>query len=245
MQLSGNTILITGGTSGIGLALALKFLSLNNKVIISGRNQQRLEEASCLNPAIQTIKMDLTNPGEIIAASEFIQNQFPDFNILINNAGVQHNYQFTTEPLLNSKIKEEVTTNFTAPCVLTAQLLPLLLKRQNSAIVNVSSGLAMAPKKSAAVYCATKAAIHTFSIALRYQLENTCVKVFEVIPPLVDTPMTTGRGRSKISPSAFAEEFIQKFKNDREEIYIDKAKLLRIINWLAPGIARKIMKNGL
>src|SRR5690606_16065429 len=122
----------------------------------------------------------------------------------------------------------EININLTAPIKLTASLLPVLQVNSNSAIVNVSSGLAIVPKTKSAVYCGTKAAIHIFSKSLRYQLEN--VKVFEIIPPLVDTEMTKGRGNGKITPQRLVDEFIKAFKSNRYEVNIHKVKLLRIVN---------------
>jgi uncharacterized oxidoreductase len=119
------------------------------------------------------------------------------------------------------------------------------LKNKNSAVVNVSSGLFIAPKKSASVYCATKSAIHSFSKTLRYQLEESGIKVFEIIPALIATPMTEGRGKSKLSPEQLTEEFIRNFKSDKVESYIGKTRLLKFINRLSPKLADKIMKNGL
>jgi short-subunit dehydrogenase involved in D-alanine esterification of teichoic acids len=113
-----------------------------------------------------------------------------------------------------------------------------------AAVVNVSSGLALVPKKSAPVYCGTKAGLHLFTKALRYQLEGSPVKVFEIIPPVVDTPMTAGRGRGKISPKQLVEEFMRAFAKNQFEVNIGKVKLLRLINRLLPSLADRIMKNG-
>ena len=123
--------------------------------------------------------------------------------------------------------------------------MPLLLKNNNSALVNVSSGLFIAPKKSASVYCATKSAIHSFTKTLRYQLENTNTKVFEIIPALVETPMTAGRGKSKITTEQLTDEFFRNFKADKFESYIGKTKLLKLINRLSPKLADRIIKNGI
>lgn len=124
-------------------------------------------------------------------------------------------------------------------------LLPILTTKQNSAIINVSSGLAFAPKKSAPIYCATKSAIHIGTKAIRYQLENFNVKVFEIIPPFVDTAMTKGRGKGKITPKRLVDEFLRNFKNDKLESNIGKTKFLRFIQRIFPKIADKILKNGL
>lgn len=245
MKITANTVLITGGSSGIGLALAKRFLALKNKVIITGRNQNKLEEIINDFPEIETFAGDLTNKNSLDELVWFMEQQHNDLNILINNAAVQYNYNFTEEPNLIHKIDYEVSTNIAAPIKLTGLLLPLLLKNKNSAIVNVSSGLFIAPKKSASVYCASKSAIHSFSKTLRYQLENTNTKVFEIIPALVETPMTAGRGKSKITAEQLTDEFFRNFKSDKYESYIGKTKLLKLINRLSPKLADRIMKNGL
>ncbi|GAA5024878.1 putative oxidoreductase DltE [Marivirga lumbricoides] len=245
MRTTGNTVLITGGSSGIGLVLAKRFLELGNKVIITGRDKNKLEEIHNDLPEIKTFAGDLTDKNSLDELVLFIEQLHAELNILINNAAVQYNYSFIDEPELIYKIDYEVSTNISAPIKLTGLLLPLLLKNNNSAIVNVSSGLFIAPKKSASVYCASKSAIHTFSKTLRYQLENTGTKVFEIIPALIDTPMTSGRGKSKISPEQLTDEFFKNFKKDKVESYIGKTKLLKFINRLSPKLSDSIMKNGL
>lgn len=245
MITTGNTVLITGGSSGIGLALAKRFLLLKNKVIITGRDTAKLEQVKNDSPEIITFAGDLTDKNSLDELVLFIEQNHSDLNILINNAAVQYNYNFTDEPNLTYKIDYEVSANITAPIKLTGLLLPLLLKNKNSAVVNVSSGLFIAPKKSASVYCATKSAIHSFTKTLRYQLENTGTKVFEIIPALIDTPMTEGRGKSKITPEQLTGEFLRNFQADKFESYIGKTKLLKFINRLLPKLADRIMKNGL
>lgn len=244
MIITGNKVLITGGSSGIGLALAKRFLSLKNKVIITGRDIKKLEQIKNEFPEIIIFEGDLTNKNSLDELVLFIEQQHYNLNILINNAAVQYNYTFIDEPNLTYKIDYEVSTNIIAPMKLTGLLLPLLLKNKNSAIVNVSSGLFIAPKKSASVYCASKSAIHIFTKTLRYQLENTHTKVFEIIPALIDTPMTEGRGKSKITPEQLTDEFFRHFKANKFENYIGKTKLLKFMNRLSPKLADRIMKNG-
>lgn len=245
MKLSENTILITGGTSGIGLALAKKFHELNNTLILVGRDKTKLDRISQELPTIYTFQCDLADKNELAKLIEYIKNNHDPLNILVNNAAVQFNYQFITEPDYSQKIDYEVNANLISPVKLTSALLPLLSKHTESAIVNVSSGLFIAPKQSASVYCATKAAIHSFSQTLRYQLEETNIRVFEIIPALIDTPMTTGRGKGKISVEQLVAEFLRDFKADKFESYIGKTKLLRAIHRIAPRLAYRIMKNGI
>jgi len=173
----------------------------------------------------------------------FCNESFPRLNIVINNAGVQYNYDLGAEDDLH-KIEREVTVNFTSPMKLCSALLPILKKQPESAIVNVSSGLGFVPKKSAPIYCGTKAAIHLATMSLRYQCDGTSVKVFEIIPSLIDTPMTAGRGKGKISPDELVEEFLLKFKKDQYEINIGKVKVLRLLQRIAPNFANRILRGS-
>ena len=242
MKVSGNKILITGATAGIGKALTLKFLSLGNTIIAAGRNKESLQELAKIDSRIIPVVCDLSKMSELEKLTLQIENVHPDLNILINNAGVQYNYQFTEEEYLINKIDHEINVNFIAPLKLIAFLLPVLQMNENAAIVNVSSGIGLVPKMQAPVYCGTKAGIHIFSQSLRYQLQT--IKVFEMIPPLVDTEMTKGRGKGKISAEQVAEEFIKAFSKNQYEINIGKVKLLKLINRISPKLAQRIMKNG-
>lgn len=242
MRLTNNKILITGATDGIGKALAERFVALNNLVIAVGRNQDKLEELTSSNINFIGFQADVSNMEDLERLSMFISAQHPDLNILINNAGVQFNYHFEEELHLMNKIDYEVTVNFLAPIKLTGLLLPILKLNDNAAVVNVSSGLGLVPKMQAPVYCGTKAGIHIFTKSLRYQLKN--VKVFEIIPPLVQTSMTEGRGRGKILPAELVQEFMKAFEKDVFEVNIGKVKLLKLINRISPAVAEKIMKGG-
>jgi short-subunit dehydrogenase involved in D-alanine esterification of teichoic acids len=244
MQINKNVILITGGTSGIGLELVRQFYALDNKLIVTSSNRDNLDKLKIKFPNISTIICDL---GDSISVRKLIDQclaKYNDINIVINNAGIQYNYTWTDENDGYKKIENEIQINLTSPMQIIYGLLPLLTTKQNSAMINVSSGLAFAPKKSAPIYCATKSAIHNGTKALRYQLETTTVKVFEIIPPLVDTAMTEGRGKGKISPKQLVDEFIGNLKNDKFESSIGKTKLLRFIQRISPKLADNILKNG-
>lgn len=241
MNLHKNKVLVTGATSGIGKALTLEFLELDNEVIAIGRNVEKLKELSALDKRITPFQCDLSRQAELLQLSDFIRDHHQDLNILINNAGLQYNYSFQNEPSSLGKIEQEVNVNLLAPLKLISLLLPTLQENDNSAIVNVSSGLAIVPKANAAVYCGTKAGIHIFTKSLRYQLEK--VKVFEIIPPIVETAMTEGRGKRKITPQRLVDEFIKEFRNNNYEINIQKVKLLRIINRISPSLADKVMQE--
>jgi short-subunit dehydrogenase involved in D-alanine esterification of teichoic acids len=194
MQTSNNIVLITGGASGIGLALARKFLQSNNKVIITGRNYKKLAEVKEVFPDIITEIADMTDLG----ALQELVNKYPDINILINNAGIQYNYDFIDTEITTELIDTELRTNLIAPLQLIKLILPNLLTKPNAAIINVTSGLGIVPKQIAPVYCSSKAGLHIATKALRWQLETTPIKVYEIMAPLVDTPMTAGRGKGKI-----------------------------------------------
>jgi uncharacterized oxidoreductase len=244
MRLSDNTILITGGASGIGLALAKAFVMRDNDVIICGRNERKLNAARRDCPSIATFRCDIADAGDRERLAQHVADHHPGLNVLINNAGIQHNYDWSDARSHVQAIEEEVSINLLAQLMLTDLLLPTLLRRPEAAIINVTSALALVPKQSAPVYCATKAALRSFTRALRYQLEQTPVKVFEIIPALVDTDMTAGRGRRKISPARLAEESLRALRSDQHEIRIDKVKLLFALHRLLPGFAARILRRG-
>lgn len=245
MKLSDNTVLVTGGGSGIGLALAKAFAQHSgNTVIVCGRNAQKLEAVRTENPAIATFTCDIASDQDQHRLIVSITQKYPNFNILINNAGIQRNYSFPDTRNHIDLIEEEVNINFLAQVKLTDRLLPALTRQPNSAIVNVTSALAVVPKKSAPVYCATKAAMHNFTKALRYQLASTPVRVFEIIPALVETEMTKGRGKGKITPEVLAAEALRGIESDRYEIRIEKTKMLFALHRLLPSVAERIIRNG-
>ncbi|WP_414752976.1 SDR family oxidoreductase [Anabaena sp. CCY 9910] len=236
----GNTVLITGGASGIGLALAHKFLQAQNTVIITGRNAEKLAGVKALWPEILTEVADLQDLNVL----QKLVNRYPNVNILINNAGIQYNYEFVNPEIMPELIEAELRTNLIAPLQLIKLMLPHLLNKPEAAIINVSSGLGLVPKESAPVYCGSKAGIHIATKALRWQLETTSIKVFEIIAPLVDTPMTQGRGKGKISPDALVNEFWHDFISDRYEMRIGKTKLLFFLQRWFPQMAEKILRPG-
>ncbi|MBI5838756.1 MAG: SDR family NAD(P)-dependent oxidoreductase [Chloroflexi bacterium] len=241
MNTTNNTVLITGGTSGIGFALAKKFLSEDNHVIVTGKDERNFLQAQAECPGLETFKADMNHLEDL----ERLSRQFTDVNILINNAGVQYNYDFSDPAIPVDHIQKELQTNLVGPLLLIRLMLPHLMTKQTTAIVNVSSGLGIVPKQSAPVYCGSKAGLHLFTKSLRWQLEDTGIKVFEVIPPIVDTAMTRGRGGGKISPEALVEEFWNGFQNDRYEMAIGRTKLLVFIHRFLPKLADRVMRNGL
>ncbi len=189
MNLANNTVLITGGGSGIGLALATRFSKAGSKVIICGRRREQLEAAKRECPELILIPCDLSSESERHTLFSRVSRDFPELNILINNAGIQNRPPALTEAQDWEKHQQEIATNLEAPMHLSMLFIPHLLKQQTSAIINVSSGLAFLPLSFMATYCATKAALHSFTMSLRHQLSKTPIKVIEVIPPMVNTDL--------------------------------------------------------
>ncbi|MCB1760419.1 MAG: SDR family oxidoreductase [Gammaproteobacteria bacterium] len=243
MKLSDNTILITGGASGIGLAFA-NLLHDNNKIIVCGRDKARLEKLKNRLPEIATYQCDLANEADLSRFADTVLANHPSLNMLINNAGIQYNYLFTEEQPHAGFVTEEVRVNLLAPIQLTERLLPNLMRQDDAAVVNITSALAIAPKKCAAVYSATKSAMRSFTQALRYQLEGSHVAVFELVPPLVDTDMTTGRGDGKITPQALASEALKAIASDKHDVLIGKTKILYLLYRLLPSAAYRLLKNS-
>ena len=192
MQLSSNTMLITGGASGIGLALAERFLGTGNQVIICGRREQKLAEVKARHPSIATRVCDVSSSAEREALAAWGTKTFPALNVLVNNAGIQRRVPLATERDWKA-MHEEVAINLDAPLHLTTLFLDHLRSQKRAAIMNVTSGLAFVPLVESPVYCATKAALHSFTLSLRHQLAGTPVEVIEIIPPAVDTDLG-GRG---------------------------------------------------
>lgn len=244
MKLSDNTVLVTGGGSGIGLALASAFATRGNRVIVCGRNAAKLAAVRAENSAIDTFPCDIASDQDQHRLVEHITQKYPNLNVLINNAGIQHNYDFSDTRSHTGLIEEEVNINLLAHLKLTDRFLPTLMRRPSAAIVNITSALAVVPKQSAPIYCATKAAMHSFTKTLRYQLEDTSVRVFEIVPALVDTDMTQGRGKGKITPEALAAEALRGIESDKYEIRIEKTKILFALNRILPSVAEKIIRNG-
>lgn len=232
MNISRNTILITGGTSGIGLAFAEEFIKEGNKVIITGRREDRLNEIKNRLPEIEIKVSDVSNAAQRTELLNWIEDNHPETNILINNAGVQLITDLKEEVDLN-RIQSEIETNFTAPVHLGSLFVSQLMGKQNAAIINITSGLAFVPIAGMAIYCATKAAMHSLTLSLRYQLKETGIKVFEIAPPSVDTELGHDRREDKsqshggIPVSEFIEGAMEAIKNDEFEAAIGQSAGLR------------------
>ena len=239
MQLTNNVILITGGTSGIGYELGQSLLKRNNKVILLGRNKEKLKKAA-LN-GFYTICCDLNNCDDIEKAVVKIQNDFPDLNILINNAGVQFNYLFSGEIFPLNKIQSEININATGQIILTQLVIPVLSTAKNAMIINTTSGLGAFPKSNGLVYSASKAAMRNFTIGLRGALKDTVIKVLEFIPPVTDTGMTAGRKEKKMSAKELIEKIIPQIEKERKIITVPSMRIFLWIAFLFPSLAQKIL----
>ena len=232
MRIDGNTVLITGGSSGIGLALAERFVKLGNVVIICGRREERLKEAKEKVPGLNTFRCDLSKDNERKELARFIEKDFPEINMLVNNAGIQLKVDMK-KGIGELSDNDEIEINLKAGIFLTAELMPLLSGKKDAAIMNVTSGLGIVPRAMYPVYCATKAGMRSFTRSLRFQLKDTGIKVFEIIPPLVhDTELHYGklleRSENSVSTSELADAVIEGLKEDRYEIAAGPAK-----NWLS------------
>ena len=236
MRISNNTVLITGGATGIGFSLAEHFLKEDNEVIICGRRESKLMEANKKHPKLHFTTCDVTNPKDRKSLFDWINSNFNNFNILINNAGIQRAIDLK-KGVDGLQGEDEIEVNLKAPIYLTGLLVPLLLKQEESAIINVSSGLGFVPIASMPIYCATKAAIHSFTISLRYQLKDTSIKVFEIIPPTVDTELDKGRRGSYrgIDPSEIGKATLIGVENDNFEITVGESEGLRTVSKLNFG----------
>ena len=200
MNATGNTILITGGGSGIGRALAEALHSQGNEVIIAGRRRQVLEETAAANPGMKFLTLDIESPTAIRSFAEQVKEEFPALNVLVNNAGIMRAENLLEQQDDLADAEAIVTTNLLGPIRLTAALLPLLRGQAHSTIINVSSGLAFVPLALTPTYSATKAAIHSYTLSLRYQLKGTTTEVLEIVPPYVQTDLMNGAEDPRAMP---------------------------------------------
>src|ERR1700726_3147007 len=230
MKITGNTILITGGGSGIGRGLAEAFHAKGNQVVIAGRRKKLLDDTEAENPGLKVVVLDIENSDAIKSFAEKLKKYYPALNVVIHNAGIMK-----PETLQNGATADAeamVATNLLGPIRLNAALLPFLLKQQNPVIMTVSSGLAFVPLAMTPTYCATKAAIHSYTQSMRYQLKDTASQVLELIPPYVQTELLGARQLS--DPNAMPlKDFISETMNILEnspnstEICVERVKPLR------------------
>lgn len=227
MKLSDNTIFITGGTSGIGRGFAEAFHKLGNKVIIAGRRKSFLEEVAQANPGIETIELDVSDTTSIKNAARDVIERFPSLNVLINNAGIMP-FDDPAGALDDEQAVRLVETNLLGPVRVSAAFVEHLKSQPDSTIINNSSVLAFVPLASTALYSATKAAIHSYSLSQRFMLRGTSVRVLEIAPPWVDTDLIYKSGDPRAMPlPAFIAETVRKLETATTEVVVDSAMPLR------------------
>lgn len=237
MELAGKTALLTGGSAGIGQELARQLKAKGALVVITGRNEERLE--AMRKEGFETISADLSNASGVDALIAAWGERSLD--ILVNNAGQGAEQDFrggTPDPDDGDRC---IYTNLSAPIRLTSGLLHLLRANKEAMIVNVTSGLAIAPSSQGAIYAATKAALRSFGFSLRQQLKSTGIRILEALPPMVDTQMTADYDQKKMSVTDCAAAILNGIKRDKSEIYIGQSNLLRRINGISPALARTIL----
>jgi uncharacterized oxidoreductase len=229
MKSTGNTILITGGTSGIGLGLARRFLGAGNNVIVAGRRPEQLERVASAHLGLKTLQLDVTDRTSIARARETVTTDFPEVNVLINNAGIQLPEHLLAGDWL-SIAEDTVATNLLGPIRMVEAFLPHLVTREEAAIINVSSGLASVPLPITPTYNATKAAIASFTESLRVQLADTPVQVIELVPPAVRTTLMGQQDLESAMPlEDFLDETIERLRArpEADAIVVGMATALR------------------
>ena len=246
MKLEKRTVLITGGTSGIGLELAKQLLERGNTVIVTGRDEEKLNAAKRALTGVHIFKSDVSHPGAIAALRDGVLARFPALDTLVNNAGVMRNLNLKQDRDLND-VTREIDINLSGPVRMVQQFLPHLLTREGALIVNVSSGLAFVPFPASPVYCATKAAIHSFTLSLRVQLDGTSVTVIELAPPAVETPLLRGefavemKNQKGMDVKVLANRAISGIEAGKLEIRPGQSNVLKAMSRIAPQFMLKQM----
>ena len=250
MKTSNNTILITGGSAGIGLELAKQLIERGNKVIITGRNRERLEQAKMKLPGVHTVVSDSSKIDDIHALYAKVTKEFPELNVVINNAGIMKTVIMQNSKTSNNGFVDEIDINLSGPILMAKVFLPHLLKKSEAAIVNVSSGLAFTPLPTSPIYCATKAGLHSFTMSLRVQLAKTSVKVFEFAPPATETDLLAQFDKEDMNgvPIMKVEQMVKAcldgFAKDTFEVRPGPSNGLRFMSRVAPGFILKQMSKN-
>jgi uncharacterized oxidoreductase len=250
MKMIARTVLITGGTSGIGMELARHLIAQGNTVIVTGRDLDKLEVAQRAMPGLHAFQSDVSDPASIESLFETVSARFPMLNTLVNNAGTMRNIKLARQNRL-SDLTAEVDGNLKGPMWMVQAFLPLLLRQKNSLIVNVSSGLAFIPFPAAPIYSASKAALHAYTQCLRAQLADTCVSVVELAPPGTETPLFRGefaeemKGEKGMNVSVLARRAIAGIEAGKTEIRPGVSNVLKIASRVAPHFMfRQMVKLG-
>ncbi|MBG0568363.1 SDR family oxidoreductase [Actinoplanes aureus] len=249
MNIEKQTALITGATRGIGRALTDQLIADGARVLAVGRDRDRLAALTAGHgDRVVPYHADLADPAAVDALLDAVVERHPELTIVINNAATQAHTDFLAGDAyrIRPALRREIAVNLDAVVAISTGLLPLLRQRPAAAIINLTTGLAMAPKRAAPVYCATKAGVRTFTRALRYQCERGAphVRVSEAMMPLVDTDMTRGRGTGKITASAAARAVLDGLRRDSPEIYVGKARLLPALMRVTPALGYRMLRDG-
>ena len=237
MQLSGKTALVTGGTDGIGAQLIRQLRAKGATVITSGRNAERI--AATRSDGFEVIEADLSTAAGVEALFAGLNGR--PLDILVNNAGAGADHDFRQGPPDLAVADAAIFLNLNAPIHLITRLMPVLRARPEALIVNVTSGLAIAPRAGGPVYCATKAGLRSYTQALRAQLADTAITVIEALPPVVETKMTAGRGSKKMPAAECARQIVAAMESGAAEANVGMVKVLQLANSISPALARRIM----
>lgn len=243
-----NTILITGGASGIGYEFA-KQLRDTNRVIIVGRNKEKLQKVKKELKNIHIFECDISNPKDIKALYEIVSYEFPNLNILINNAGLANRIDLHEETSYE-KLTEEMNVNFNGSVYMTSQFLPLLKKQKSASIINVTSALAYVPFANSPIYSASKAALHSFTQSLRIQLKNTNIKVFEIAPSVTKTQMIDSFSEEELkkmkimTTATLVENSLKEINKGTHNIGVGETNALKMLNRIFPSFAIKMLNKN-
>ena len=242
MELRNNTILITGGTSGFGLEFATRLIAFGNTVIITGRDQAKLDKVKKDIPSITTFQSDVSDPKAIISLYTQVTTRFPELNILINNAGEMRKINLHDTSIGLEDITREIEINLMGPIRMVQQFLPHLKTKKTAAILNVTSGLALVPFPISPIYGASKSGLRSYTKSLRVQLKKTSIKVFELVAPgaktvLNDKFMNLDGFDSKMlmDPAKVIDEAIKGMQHDTFEVYPGAAKVFKLLSRIAPA----------
>jgi uncharacterized oxidoreductase len=246
MKLQDNTVLITGGTSGFGYEFASRLIDLGNTVIITGRDEAKLELTKKKLPQIHTFQSDVSDPEAIVQLFEKVTTQFPNLNVLINNAGEMRKINLQDPSIDLHDITREIEINLMGPIRMVQAFLPHLKKQSSAAILNVTSGLALVPFPLSPIYGATKSGLRSYTKSLRIQLKNTNIKVFELIAPGSKTPLNDKFAnvdgfddKMLMEPDKLIAAAIKGLQKDTYEIYPGIAAVMKIVSRIAPGFLLK------
>ena len=236
--------LVTGATAGIGRELALQLAQAGVPVLALGRNVQSLQALQDRSPRIATVVCDLSDVASLPDHAAQWVTLYPDLACVIHNAGVQDIVRMDDAGYGAGQLRQEVDINLMAPMVLTQALLPHLQSKQQACVVNITSGMGFAPKRTSAVYSATKAGLHLFSEALRAQLEGSTVRVVEAVMPMVDTAMSQTSSAGKISPAQAAREVIIGMNKGHSVVWVGKTRAIPVLLRLAPSVLARVIQRG-